>query len=386
MSRQVVDPPEIAEERTADAAPAAPPAGERGAPSGTPGAARRRVVLFGALCLAAAAGGAGYVGLAARRAAPRSERAQPLPGVAHDAETRAAILGQPHVVFVDSDSGGTAYSRIAIAPLSPLDAPDRPRYVTDVECQRAYVAAGQGLGIVRNSSGVISPSQAFTFGTDFSPGRSVPQGGIPSRVRLSPDGRYGSITVFVAGHSYAEGGFSTQTTLFDVASGTALADLEQFTVVRDGARFESPDRNFWGVTFARGGDRFYATLGTSGTTYLVEGDLPGRQMRVLREGVECPSLSPDNTRLVFKKRVGNGPAVNWRLHRLDLATLDDAPLAETRNVDDQAEWLDDGHVLYALPDEGPPATIATNVWVVPVDGGGPPRLFLRQALSPAVSR
>jgi hypothetical protein len=32
------------------------------------------------------------------------------------------------------------------------------------------------------------------------------------------------------------------------------------------------DINFWGVTFARAPGRFYATLGTKGHTYLVEGD------------------------------------------------------------------------------------------------------------------
>ena len=46
-----------------------------------------------------------------------------------------------------------------------------------------------------------------------------------------------------------------------------------------------------------------------------------KEARVLRENVECPSLSPDNTRIVFKKRMTDGPGgVTWRLHVLDLAT------------------------------------------------------------------
>ena len=52
---------------------------------------------------------------------------------------------------------------------------------------------------------------------------------------------------------------------------------------------------------------------------------------------------------------------------LDLATLEDHPLAETRNVDDQAEWLDDATVMYAIP---PPSsgTPTKDTWTVPADG------------------
>jgi hypothetical protein len=40
-----------------------------------------------------------------------------------------------------------------------------------------------------------------------------------------------------------------------------------------------------------------------------------------------------------------------------------------RNVDDQVEWLDDTHVVYASRDEGPPATtIRPDLWVAPVAG------------------
>ena len=163
------------------------------------------------------------------------------------------------------------------------------------------------------------------------------------------------MTLFVAGHSYADGAFSTATTLVDMSSGETAANLEQFTVLRDGVPISAPDYNFWGVTFAPDGNRFYATLGSAGKTYLLEGDLAARQMKVLREGVECPSLSPDGTRLAFKQLISSTDTRMWHLAVMDLATLEDHPLAvETRSVDDQVEWLDDGHVLYALPDEGPP--------------------------------
>jgi len=57
--------------------------------------------------------------------------------------------------------------------------------------------------------------------------------------------------------------------------------------------------------------------------------------------------------------------------------MEETPLAETRNIDDQVEWLDDENVLYA---DG------QDVWTVPSDGGGSPRLFIPKALSPAVVR
>ena len=66
---------------------------------------------------------------------------------------------------------------------------------------------------------------------------------------------------------------------------------------------------------------------------------------MLHENVECPSLSPDGTRVAYKRRTGSATRP-WRLTVLDLATMRETPLAEPRSVDDQAEWLDDDHVLY----------------------------------------
>ena len=62
---------------------------------------------------------------------------------------------------------------------------------------------------------------------------------------------------------------------------------------------------------------------------------------------------------------------------LELASGRETPLAETRAVDDQAEWLDDAHVLYRVEED---------VWAVPVDGGGRPRVYLAGADSPASVR
>ena len=206
-------------------------------------------------------------------------------------------------------------------------------------------------------------------------------------MRLAPDGRLAAVTVFVSGHSYLDEGFSTETSIIDTYSGERrVANLEELRVYRDGAPFRAVDFNFWGVTFAADGDRFYATLGTAGTTYLVEGRVSTRRVDIVVEGVECPSLSPDQSRLVYKKRLPLAGGLGWRLHVMNLRSHAVTPLAELRSVDDQAEWLDDSTILYALPDASAPTPMVTDVWRVPADGGGAPELLLAGASSPAVLR
>ena len=66
------------------------------------------------------------------------------------------------------------------------------------------------------------------------------------------------------------------------------------------------------------------------------------------------------------------------------ATLAARPLeSETRFVDDQAEWLDNGHVLYAIQR---PSSGTSDVWVAPIDGSAPAKIFAAEASSPIVVR
>src|SRR5262249_36336883 len=155
-----------------------------------------------------------------------------------------------------------------------------------------------------------------------------------------------------------------------------------FAVEKDGRPFKNTDFNFWGVTFAVNPDVFYATLGTGGARYLVEGRVSTRALRVVRDGVECPSLSPDGRRIAFKSRTTEGPQI-WRIRVLTLDTGADVAVAESHTVDDQVEWLDDARILYALPNETA-GRGSSDIWVAPADGSGPARLFIRDATSPAV--
>lgn len=242
----------------------------------------------------------------------------------------------------------------------------------ELACERVYFAAGRGLCMGLAPSGVDYRAQVFD--AKLRPVETLALTGFPSRARVSADGRYGAMTVFVSGDSYLESptAFSTRTVVVEMDSGKQLGQLEQFNVTKDGKSFDAIDFNFWGITFdPEDSNRFYATLGTGGHHYLVEGDVRERSMTVLRDGVECPSLSPDGTRIAFKHRLGEGES--WRLRVLELATLDDRELAETRSIDDQVEWLDDATLAYSDGE---------NVYAVPADGGGEPQLLVRDATSP----
>jgi hypothetical protein len=255
---------------------------------------------------------------------------------------------------------------------------ERPgqRDLEPLSCARVYYAAGRGVCLARGNS-FASGYSVKVLGRDLQVRSEVPVEGVPSRARVSPDGRYGSVTLFVTGHAYAEAGaFSTQTTIIDLDRGQKVGDLERFTVTDDGRQVTAVDRNFWGVTFGADGDLFYATMATGGKTYLIEGSVGRRSARVIHENVECPSLSPDGTRIAYKKRVGDG-AKPWRLAVLDLATMRETLLAETRSIDDQAEWMDGNTVLYGVD---------KAIWEVAADGGGKPRRLIADADSPAVVR
>jgi hypothetical protein len=344
--------------------------------SGGPGGRERwRVFGFIALCVVCVAVAVGYVA----HTGGRGDRKLNASGaVAAGAPSAASLMGQPHLLVRDMAIGQAGYAGVL-----PLSHTGSARAVTDLACARLYMAAGNGI-CLSDHGDIISPYKAIFFGPDFKVRSEHPLAGVPSRARVSADGKYGSSTVFVTGDSYAPGSFSTRTTIWDMA-GAEIVNLEDFSVWKDGKLLQSPDHNFWGVTFdPSNSGHFYATLGTKGHTYLVDGDVAARKVNVLRDGVECPSVSPDGKRIAFKQRTTAGGAdlPTWQLAVLDLATLHDHPLAETRNVDDQAEWLDNSTVAYAV-DTG---VGAPSIYATPADGTGTPRLLVADADSPSVAR
>lgn len=293
-----------------------------------------------------------------------------------------AVRSRPHVLFLDTS--GDDHRRIAAAPLDDL----AQRVVTDVACQRFHFANGRGLALGSSlDERGARVDGALVLDSRLEPVRTLALSGLPSRVRVAPDGALGAATVFVFGDSYAGAGFSTRTWIYDLAGDAAPLHLEDAKLERDGVLVDAIDRNFWGVTFAREPGRFYCTVETGGARFLVEGDRASSSARASRADVECPSLSPDGTRLAFKKRSERDGRAHWTPAVLELTSGVERVLElETRSIDDQCEWLDERTILYTVRDSGPPPTLRPDVWALDVAGGAAPRLFLRGAMSPCVVR
>ena len=322
-------------------------------------------------------------GPGAEAAGPARGRDEPAPGAA--GPTAGVDIDDPQAGRVLLLRHTGLDESFGVASVERLDAAGGGRRATPLRCDRVDFAGDRGVCLTTDR--FYTTHAIMVFDGAFEPLHRLPLHGVPSRVRLAPNGRLAAVTVFVSGHSYLDEGFSTETSVVDTYSGERrVADLEEFRVHRDGSPFRAVDFNFWGVTFAADSDRFYATLGTGGTVYLVEGRVSTRRVDVVLEGVECPSLSPDQSRIVFKRRLPLATGFGWRLHVMDLRSRAVMPLAEPRSVDDQAEWLDDSTILYAIPDPSAPTPMVTDVWRVPADGSGTPELLLEGASSPAVLR
>ena len=295
----------------------------------------------------------------------------------------AADTGAAERIFFRYSAVGSNYGKLAFVDARGIGP---PKFVDGLMCEVVYVAGERGICLAAEYRilGIFAATlfDAQTFG---SLGK-VPVKGIPSRARVAVNGKVAASTVFTSGHGYDSVSFSTQTLLIDVPSAQIIADVESFSVQRDGKPLKNRDFNFWGVTFTPDSRYFYATLSTQRQHLLVKGDIAARSAVVIRDNVECPSLSPDGKRIAYKKRLSSPGNVAWQLHVLDLASGKETPLAEKRSVDDQLEWLNDEFVLYTLPDSEARATPVTNVWRIGIDGNTPPELFLRNAYSPAVVR
>lgn len=326
----------------------------------------RMAALVAIASLCAVAGGA-YVAIAALTADGTTSDARPR--VVVDARGAAAVPagGELLVRAVDFDNerlNGRLFRTSLVAGAEPEQA-------GELACERVSEnAAGDGICLAAKRHGF--DYEAVVYGPGRGPRDRFTIPGVPDRARVSPDGRYAGFTTFLSGHTYSAGvrSFATHTAIVDMRAGKQLFKLDELEVTRDGERFERADANFWGVAFA-GGDRFYATLGSGGRHYLLEGHVGTRRARVIREHVECPSLSPNGRRIAYKRRIGKQD--RWRLHVLDLASGRDIALAERRSIDDQPEWLGDDTIVYS--DD-------RSVYGVPADGSGRPHRLVARASSP----
>ena len=269
---------------------------------------RRRSVAFAVLataCLLVASVSVALAVIGARDDERAAQRA-----VAAAKPTVERMLAGPRRTCSSARSTAAARSSMA-AWVSRRSAGDAPgdAGVAGPSCSRIDFAGGRGVCLDVAGPGIA----AIQLDAGLRTVRTISLAGIPSRVRISPDGRWAGVTAFIAGHAYSTPGkFSTEATVLDLRTGKVVGDLEHdFRVVKDGSTVTARDRNFWGLTFAADGDTFYATLATGGKTWLIKGSIRTRSAVTIHENVECPALSPDGTRIGYKRAIAHDPSV-WR--------------------------------------------------------------------------
>ena len=334
---------------------------------------RARLLAFASVVVLSLVGTGVYI---ANARAEQKKSAVAAPAVA--VAGLSTLMAKPHIVF-RSTAVGDAYGRVAVVG---LDAPSGARAFTPVNCDRVYARRAEAVCLYAKP-GLVTTYRAEVLGADWSVKQSLPLSGVPSRTRISPDSSLVATTTFATGHDYSSPGqFSTETLVTRIGTKDSL-NLEDFRLTVDGKHVTAADRNMWGVTFIDN-DIFYATAASGGKTWLVKGSLAAKTLVTLREDAECPSISPDHTRIAFKTRGGQAKG-QWHIAVYDIATGKATVLSEKNSVDDQIEWLDDTQVLYGLPRAGNGPS-ASDVWTAKADGSGTPRMFIVDAWSPAVVR
>lgn len=370
MSRSVTSP------KSSAAASPEPPS-EPAAPEVAAAAAHMRqrwLILLAVVLLAAGSAGI-YVLSAVQEARTSQDAASAVEVVSSD-----GLPSEPFVMFRNT-ARGQGYGQAATVLLAD---PSGSRALSGHSCDRVY-AARNLVSCLRTKNEVPTNFEAATYDASLEPMESWALPGIPSRTRTSADGALLASTVFVSGHSYASAGFSTETVIRGVGDGILHGNLEEFALLSGGTQIKASDRNIWGVTFIPGdADAFYATASSQGNIWLVRGSLKARTLTVVASGVECPSVSPDGTRIAYKKSTSGSLMGHRNIAVLDIAAGTETVLSEQRSIDDQLEWLDDSTVVYGVPRDD--TGMDSDIWALATDAGAQPVLFIEHAWSPAVVR
>lgn len=292
----------------------------------------------------------------------------------------AGLTAQPGEVLVVNRVPGDDYGRLAIRHA------DGTRTLLDRECMRVHINADHGVCLSRDSG--IVPQFTTTFFESINPNveiKSYPSA-LPSRARISPEGRFSAVTAFVTGGSYADigGEASTLVTIDEIESTALLRGARQFDVISDEPRFNNLDPQFWGISFVDENE-VYITGFYGEEPEIMHGYLEDMTLEPTGWVGSCPSVSPDGKTLVFKEMLPNG---DFELVAVDVETQTKWKLGETRSVDDQVEWLDNDTILYALHPEGGDTALQPefDIWMIDIAEGSEPELFLPNADSPAVAR
>lgn len=298
-----------------------------------------RLRIDGALCALALAVAIGCT--------PQATQAQPAAGgAAAPAASLEPWRDAPVVIVRSTRKSGP----LELVTFEPTTLQVRARTPLALACERVH-AGGERIACLHYEHTLPRGTVIEMHDWRLQPTQrgELPAGSLISRARVSSDGRLVAATVFVSGHSYASPGqFSTLTQIWNSRERRLALSLDKAALTHEGQRVtDTPQTqlNFWGVTFdPRDADRFYVTAAIRRRPWLAVGSLSRGTIRTLRPDVECPSMSPDGTRIAFKKLRPNGRT--WDPAVLDLATGQETVLPAAKGVDDQIEWLDDDTLLY----------------------------------------
>jgi len=290
----------------------------------------------------------------------------------------AGLAPRPGEVLVVNRVPGDDYGRLAIRHS------DGSRTLLDRSCLRVHIGGDNGVCLSEDEA--FLGSHLTSFFPVINPAHDILSypSVLPSRARISPDGRFSATTGFISGSSYADisGDTSTLTIVDEIEFG-ASRTASGFSVNANDSRYTN-EGQYWGITFGRDDD-FYVTGFYGELPEIMRGSLNDFSLEPTGWIGSCPSLSPDGQTLIFKEQRQDG---GFDLVAVNVATQEKRPLAETRSVDDQVEWLDNDTILYALHPEGgdTPVQPEFDIWMLDIALGTEPVLFLPGADSPAVAR
>jgi hypothetical protein len=246
--------------------------------------------------------------------------------------------------------------------------------VTDFRCARLHAALNSEIVCLSNNQKIngrfeFSAPYAAHYSRDLSKQLNsieITPGARISRARISSDGTKQAWTMFVKGHNYMDAASSQFSTLTEINLGITdkskdkskdksnekpnLAhNLERWSLTHKGEVVKAIDLNYWGVTFhPKKPQQFLVTAFFKGQAYLALGDSSSKSMKVIFEGVECPSYSPEGDTIAFKKRMSS---TRWAPAILNLNTLKSTVFSHIKqSVDDQIDWLDANTLIYEVVD------------------------------------
>lgn len=244
-------------------------------------------------------------------------------------------------------------------------------------CNRVHANKNHGI-CLQQKQGLTMTTDVLVFEIEGNTRLIGSTDGIPNRARMSPDGKYAAYTSFVTGDSYNDAGFSTRSYIVDIEKNVIGDNLERYTLIHNNKHIDPIDKNYWGITFFNDSNSFLVTVMYSGVPYLAKGTLDEKKIEIITDRIECPSLSPDNKKIVFKERISK---TEWRIIVMVLSNLTRISTSELENVDDQVEWYDNDNLVYSKINY---ETQKINLMKASANGDGKPELLIEHGMSPSM--